>query len=238
MNWKTRSREPEILDQRRLTAAELETTHRFLAFFNRFGGGRAIGREFRRLARSWTGPIRILDVGSGGGDIGRAIASWATRARLDVAITGVDLSADALAWARRHSRGIPSITFVQGDGHRLPLADRSVDYVICNLFLHHLDDDDVVAILREFDRVAARGLVLCDVIRRRRAWLWARFVTLFGSAIVRNDGPLSVRRSFTLREIDALRERAGLSWARIRPVLGHHFLLSGERPEVRLQSPR
>jgi SAM-dependent methyltransferase len=229
---------PEFVDLRQLEPAELESTYRFLAFFNGIGGGRAIRNELRRYSRAWTGPVRILDVGSGSAGVARMIARWARRAGLDVSVTGLDLSPQATAWARRESAGIPKLTFVRGDARALPFAEGSFDYVICSLFLHHLSEDDIVSLLRGFARLAVRGFVLADVLRRRRAWLWAKLVTLFGHAVVRHDGPLSVRRSFTLAEIGSVAARAGLPWLRARPVPGHHFLLSGERPGVRLQSSR
>jgi SAM-dependent methyltransferase len=232
-----RAFEPEVLDERP-TPAEIASTFRFLAVFNRIGGGRAVLRELGRFSRSWTGPVRILDVASGGADIPRAIAAWAARAGFDVSVTCLELSADILAYARRETAGVPNVSFVRGDARAFPFADGGFDYVIASLFLHHLPDEATVAVLRAFDRLARRGIVVCDLIRRRRAWLWARFLTLFGDPVVRFDGPLSVRRAYTIREIEALAARADLGWARIRPVLGHHFVLSGERPGVRLQSPR
>jgi ubiquinone/menaquinone biosynthesis C-methylase UbiE len=226
---KTRSREPELIDVG-LSRSQLEGTYRFLAVLNRIGGGRAIRNELRRLSASWTGPVRILDVGCGGADIGRMVARWARSAGREVSVTCLDHSPVAIAFARKESAAFPSLEFVRGDVRALPFAPGSFDYVICSLFLHHLSDDDAVAALRAFDRLASRGLVVCDAIRRRRAWLWVRFLTLFGNAAVRYDGPLSVERAFTLREIEAVAARAGLSWARIRPVFGHHFLLSGDKP--------
>jgi ubiquinone/menaquinone biosynthesis C-methylase UbiE len=235
---KTRSREKELIDLGTLTREELEGTYRFLTHLNKLGGGRAIRNELRRLSKSWTGPVRILDVGSGGADIARLVARWARAAGREVAITCCDVSPVAQAFARRECAGFPSISFVRADARTLPFAPASFDYVICSLFLHHLADDDAVTMLRAFDRLASRGLVLCDAIRRRRAWLWVSFLTLFGNRAVRYDGPLSVKRAFTIPEIEAVAARAGLSWTRVRPVFGHHFLLSGERPSVCLQSSR
>jgi ubiquinone/menaquinone biosynthesis C-methylase UbiE len=240
-----RSHEPEIPDIRRLSPQEIESMYGFISWINRFGGGRAIGREMRRLSRAWAGPIRILDVATGGADIPRAIARWAGKAGRSVSVVCLDASEDVLAYARRQSRDYPSLSFVRGDARALPFAPRSFDYAICSLFLHHLSDEDAAALLQAMDRIAVRGIVICDLIRRRRAVLWAKFLTLFGNAIVRYDGPLSVKRAFTLPEIESVVARAGISWARVRPVAGHHFLISGEREQIRgwagsrvLQSPR
>jgi ubiquinone/menaquinone biosynthesis C-methylase UbiE len=233
---KTRAHDPEMLDRPDLPHSERVSTYRFLEIVNKIGGARAIGKELARLSRSWRGPIRILDVGSGGADIPRAIARWAARAGHDVSIVCLDNTPDAIAWARERSRAFPRIRFVRGDARAIPFPPGSFDYVICSLFLHHLGDEEVVGALAAFDRLATRGLVLCDLIRSRIGWLSAKLVTLLGAPVVRFDGPLSVRRSFTLDEIRGLARRAGLPWVRARRVLGHHFVLSGERPGF-LQSP-
>ena len=92
--------------------------------------------------------------------------------------------------------------------------------------------------LRAFDRVASRGLVLCDAIRRRRAWLWVAVPDALRQRRrpVRRAalGPARVHAPRDRTVVRAGRASRGLA---VRPVLGHHFLLSGERPEVRLQSP-
>lgn len=235
---KHRSHEPEILDLRPLAPDEVAPTCEFLAAINWIGSARAIRNDLRRFARSWDAPITILDVASGGGDVPRALARWARAEGIPLSIVCLDRSVEVTAWARSKSARDPLITFVRGDARSIPFRPQSFDYVICSLFLHHLDDDAVVSLLRSADRLAIRGVVFCDLIRRRRAFLWAKVLTLFGNAVVRNDGPLSIRRAFTLDEISRLAALADIPWTRIRPVVGHHFLLSGEKSPVRLQSGR
>ncbi len=87
-----------------------------------------------------------------------------------------------------------------------------------------------MATLREFDRVARRGIIVNDLLRRRRALVWIRLFTLFANRYVKYDGPLSVRRGFTLPEIEALARRAGLDWLRVRVHFGHRFTLAGTKP--------
>jgi ubiquinone/menaquinone biosynthesis C-methylase UbiE len=87
--------------------------------------GRWIGdTEFALLRRHLdTRPGRqVLDVGCGTG--------WFTRrlAQAGLAVTGLDVDARALAYARAHS--VPAIRYVQGDACRLPFADRSFDQVV------------------------------------------------------------------------------------------------------------
>jgi hypothetical protein len=107
-----------------------------------------------------------------------------------------------------------------------------VDVVTSTHLFHHLTDDEAVLALREFSRVATRRVIVNDLLRRRRAVLWIRLLTLFANRFARCDGPTSVRRGFTLGEADTLARRAGLAWLRTREHFGHRFTLAGDRPPV------
>jgi ubiquinone/menaquinone biosynthesis C-methylase UbiE len=72
----------------------------------------------------------------------------------------VDLSEDMLALARNK---LPNVDFRYGDLTALPVADDSVDAVVCALALVHLED--LSSAMREFARVLRAGgrLVISDV---------------------------------------------------------------------------
>src|ERR1700678_2366576 len=46
----------------------------------------------KRLPHGLPGPVHIVDVGSGGGDLLRQIAGWARRRGIAVQLTGIDLN--------------------------------------------------------------------------------------------------------------------------------------------------
>jgi SAM-dependent methyltransferase len=75
-------------------------------------------------------------------------------------VVGVDSSPEMLARARVR---VPVATFLAGDVHRLPLADASVDIVVCALALVHLPS--LAPVMAEFARVLRPGghLVISDV---------------------------------------------------------------------------
>jgi ubiquinone/menaquinone biosynthesis C-methylase UbiE len=210
-----RSDELELLDVQTPPRRELERVAGYLAFVNRWlGGTDAVARRLREMS----GIVSLLDVGAGAADIPLAL-----RLRFPaLKPIAVDLSPGLLALAE----GLPR---VRGDARRLPFRDQSVDAVISTHLFHHLKDDEVVLALREFDRVARRGIVVNDLLRRRRAVLWIRLMSLWANRWVRFDGPLSVKRGFTVPEIDALARRAGLYWLWTKVSFGHRFTLSGER---------
>lgn len=83
-------------------------------------------------------PVRILDIGSGPGDLAIEIAR-----RIPVAtVIGVDIAPAMIDVARRNglAAGLePSVAFELADAARLPSEDGSIDIVVSSLSLHHWD---------------------------------------------------------------------------------------------------
>ena len=228
---RTRRRVAELMDEPGVDPEQLRKSLRFLRRINGLlGYTRTTLRHLRRFSRGWRPgeTIRILDVATGSGDVPRAILRWAGRRGFDVRVVGVDLHAGTAQVAAGES-GDPRLTVVRADARHLPFADGSFDYAITSLFLHHLDDDDAVAVLASMSRVARRGTIAGDLLRHRRAYAWIKLLTLFANPIVRHDGPASVAQAFTKPEVLAMRDKAGVGYARYYRHFGHRFVLAGEK---------
>jgi ubiquinone/menaquinone biosynthesis C-methylase UbiE len=213
---KTRSLEPELLDLETPPPEERERIAGYLAFVNRWLGGTAAIDHHLRQVRE---PATVLDVAAGAADIPRDLA----RRHPHLTCIAFDLS----EWMLALAGGLPK---VRGDVRFFPFRDRSVDYIITTHFFHHLTDDQIVAVLKEFDRVARRGIIVNDLLRNRRALFWIKLFTLGANRYVKYDGPQSVRKAFTVAEIETLARRAGLDWLRVRRHFAHRLTLAGERP--------
>ena len=74
-----------------------------------------LGFLARVLARHQGGPLRVLDVGFGDGDMLRRIARWAARRGHAVELVGVDLNPRSELAARAHSPPDMAIRWVTGD---------------------------------------------------------------------------------------------------------------------------
>jgi ubiquinone/menaquinone biosynthesis C-methylase UbiE len=215
----------EIMDSGNYAPAELRSNLADLRFYNRWlGGARLIQKELSRLlaeaGQDAGGPVRVLDIATGSADIPLALERWGRRRGLDLRAEGVDTNPDIVGEARSYldSQNAAGVRVRQADACQLPHADRSVDYVVCSNFLHHLEEDEALAALAEMQRVAARGVVAVDLQRRGSAWLNVWLLTRLSTfnRLTRNDGPMSVTRAFTVTEMEALARRAGIVNARVR----------------------
>ncbi len=229
---------PELMDDPDVDEAELARSLQFIRRFNqRLGGTSAVLAHLRNWAKSWPSDktMRILDVGTGSADIPLAIASWAQRSKINVQITGVDVHAKTLAAARAFVGDIPDITLEQADA--LKLMDHyqpgSFDYAHAGLFLHHLEDVDVLTTLRIMDRLTTHGLIWNDLIRGFWARIGVRLLTLPGTgipAMARHDARVSVEAGFTREEVMKFATRVGLPAVAYRQYNFHRFTLTSTKP--------
>jgi SAM-dependent methyltransferase len=177
-----------------------------------FGGHRltvkSLAREARRFPRDRR--LVVLDVGGGRGDLARHLVAWARRDGRAVRVLVVDRDPVTAALARRHCAAFPEIAVLQGDATALPIREDGVDLAVSVLTLHHLDPDAAARSLGQM-REAARGAVIVnDLFRGRVAWLivWLATRLFARHPISRHDGPLSVRRAYSIDELEVLAEKA------------------------------
>jgi hypothetical protein len=97
------------------------------------------------------------------------------------------------------------------------------------LTLHHFDDEGAVRILREMARVAARGIFVIDLHRDPVAYF---FYTTIGRLFLRNrlireDGALSILKSWQPEELEDLGNEAGLTNLKVENHFPARLILSG-----------
>lgn len=92
---------------------------------------------------------RALELGCG---TGLFLEQVARASRADV--TGLDLSSDLLAQARRRCAGLLGVRLARGNAERAPFPDGSFDVVYGSSVLHHLD---TAAVAREIARLLRPG---------------------------------------------------------------------------------
>jgi SAM-dependent methyltransferase len=228
-----RRHDPELMDAPGLPPAEVADAYRILGRVNRqLGNLRTLRLELGRFLDdlgAHAGPLSILDVGSGSGDLPGALRECARRRGLVANVVALDRDATAVSLASRQPLDV-----VQGDALRLPFAGRSIDVVTATKFAHHFHGGGLARLVSEMARVARRRVIILEI---RRHWLaywgfiaWSRVFTR--NRLVRYDGPLSVLRGFTREELGALgTPLPDFVWS-VRSFAGFQLALVGQRIEA------
>jgi SAM-dependent methyltransferase len=126
--------------------------------------------------------MRVLDVGSGSGDVAFLTADLVG---LSGQVVGVDRERRAVDWAnaRAHSRGTRNVSFVEGDPAEMKF-DRPFDAIVGRLVLMYYPDpvDTIRKLMRhvrpeglivfqEMDMANARSLPVASLFERSMAWI-------------------------------------------------------------------
>lgn len=186
------------------------------------GARRALRRHLAwGLGGARGGTARVLDVGTGSGDLAFAMIQWAEKRDRPVHVTALELHAATLDAARLRPSN-ERLALVRGDGLRLPFGEGTFDLVHLAMILHHMDGPALTDLLREAGRVARGGRILVGELERSLPnYIGARLLAASvwrQNPITRHDGPLSVLRAFTTGELLELAREAEL----LRPAVHRH----------------
>ncbi len=232
--FRQRSSELEHLDKGDYTLEEYEGCIVELQLVNRWlGDARALRRSLlREIERAGVSRFSVLDVGAGSGELLRVTAGWARQRVKSAELVGLELNARSAVAILEESRDFPEISAVRSDALRLPFADDVFDYAMCSLLTHHFKDDQVIAILRELARVARRRLYVIDLHRHPIAYY---FYTTVGhlflhNRLLREDGALSILRSFKPDELSQLARRAQLEDVTVTRTFPYRLVLAASPP--------
>jgi len=206
-----RAEDEEILDRPGLDPAVVERSLRELQRVNRllFGYRPVLRTLLPRLAADGVGEAargagahRLLDVGTGLGDVARAVVRAAARRGRRVTVVGVDRKLGHLLAGRHIAGGLR----VVADARHLPFTGDAVDWSLSTLFFHHFGAGDNRRILSEMRRVTRRAAVVVDLRRSRLGAAVGRLlIPLTGAGFVtRHDGRVSLARCWPLSRVRAL----------------------------------
>jgi 2-polyprenyl-3-methyl-5-hydroxy-6-metoxy-1,4-benzoquinol methylase len=223
---------PELMDQPDLDAAEHELALAGLSRLNRWTRNASLAWSVIKelAAQESTGPIRLLDLATGSGDIPFELARRARRTGIELEVAGCDTSSQAIRIAReKFERGQFSANLFVCDVLEDPIP-QTYDVVLCSQFLHHLETEVATQVLRRMASAATRRVIVVDLIRSRLNWWQVWFATrmLSRSPIVHFDGPQSIRAAFVLKEVETMARDAGMTDFSIRSVWPCRFILTGK----------
>ena len=216
-----RSDEEELMDDLDCSGEVVFQTLRELDTINKLLGGNSISmKTFKGIARRKTGPIHLIDLGCGSGDLMRIMADWCREKKIDAQFTGVDANPIIIDYAKKHTQNYPEINYACCNVLDEHLKEMKGDIVHTCLFAHHFSTKQLSGLFAAFKSMASEAVIINDLHRHPLAYYAIKWLTkLFSrSYMVQNDACTSVARGFKKHEIREILNAAEitpyqLSWA-------------------------
>lgn len=213
--FKQRSYQKEIMDDFEAGGKVIEVTLKELKTINKLlGGNHVTTSSLKQIITKYPQEsYSVADIGCGGGDMIRVMAHWALRNKLYCQFTGIDANPNIIKLAQINLSDIDNVTLKTQNVFDSEFLDKKVDIVTCTLFTHHFSDEELLLLLSSFKKKAKLGVVINDLHRHPIAYYSIKVLTgLFSnSAMVKNDGPLSVLRSFQRAELAKILQSSGIT---------------------------
>jgi 2-polyprenyl-3-methyl-5-hydroxy-6-metoxy-1,4-benzoquinol methylase len=207
----------ELMDDPHCDPQRLHATLRRFGLVNKLvSGWDSIYRSHvRGLLAGLDRPARVLDLGSGGGDVIAQLARLAYRDGLSVEWTGADPDPRAHDVASRTE--VPHSTFICADADDLLAQGARFDLVISNHVLHHLEASELQNFAATSQQLAGTAVLHNDIARSRLAYaLYSVGISpLAAGTFLRVDGLRSIRRSYQPAELSAA---LGAEWTVTSPA--------------------
>lgn len=197
----------ELMDDPSCDREQLRRTLRRFAIVNRAvsGWGTVYRSHLRPLLAAADGPVRILEIGCGGGDVLRRVVRRARREGFAVSGVGIDPDERALEVAHEAPM-LAGVEYRRQYSTDLVREGARFDVVISNHLLHHLGPAELQGVLADSEALGQRLSLHADILRGRAAYAaYAVGITpLAPGSLLRTDGLRSIRRSYTAGELDAV----------------------------------
>lgn len=155
-------------------------------------------------------PLHLVDVGCGYGDFLRRVQRWAERRKLQILLTGIDLDPNAIR-AAQEATPAGKVTYVTGNAHDFYPRD-GIDLVVSSLMTHHLRDHEIIHMLQWMEANARVGWFINDLHRQKTPYKLFSLLTSIPiwHPLIRDDGLVSILRSFRYEDWDHLLQKAGM----------------------------
>ena len=201
-----RSSETEIMDDFTMKGVLFRDTLDKLEIINRLLGGNKVtikGLKELLKNKSKNKIITIVDLGCGHGDILRDIAKFGRKNNYTFRLIGIDANIAAIAYAKELSCEYTELSFKAIDIFSEDFKKQSYDIVLCTLFLHHFENNELISFLKMTIERATIGVVVNDLHRHKLAYYLFKLIGFFiKNKMIREDGLTSILRAFKKKDIE------------------------------------
>lgn len=200
-----RSYYPEIMDDFSIKDGRIDKALKELKIINYFlGGNSATKAGIKKLLKiiPENCEVKILDAGSGASDVLLSLKHIIANPKY----FSMDINIRTCNFIKTNS---PAFNIICGNILEFPLKNEVTDIAHASLFLHHFHEEKIKEIIKSLINSAKYGVVINDLRRSVLAYWGIKILTkMFSkSEMVKNDGPLSVKRAFVKKDLlDILRD--------------------------------
>ncbi|MFN0081336.1 MAG: methyltransferase domain-containing protein [Ferruginibacter sp.] len=208
INLQHRSTKKEILDDDDLPFEDIKRCMKELNSINTLLGGHAITLSgMSHFSTSPKNKLRVCEIGCGGGDNLKAISEKYN----NTAFVGIDLKETCIDFAATQYPQLKA-DWIASDYSKVSFKTVP-DVIFSSLFCHHFTDEQLVFMLQWMHKNSKRGFFINDLQRSTVAYYLIKCLTAICSKsyMVKNDGPISVSRSFVKKDWQLLFAKAGIS---------------------------
>lgn len=208
ISTKQRSNQTEIMDNFAMEGELLRDTLDKLGKINKWLGGNRVTLDgIKQLLKNQPKNkiYTIVDLGCGHGDSLRRIANYGRKNNYSFNLIGVDANKDTIIYAKELSKAYPEISYKNEDIFSVEFQALTYDIALATLFLHHLKDQEIKAILKTLSNAVNLGLVINDLHRSRIAYGLFKLLSLvISNQMIVQDGLTSILRAFKRKELEKL----------------------------------
>lgn len=197
--FKSRSYQKELMDDLNLASDALKQNLRELELVNTYLGGYKVTLSaLDKLNLKSNKKYKILDIGSGAGDMLKHMAKWAKDKGLNIEFIGMDANQFMIDYAQNSCVDYSNISFQKQNIFEAKPQDLETDIITMNLFCHHFTDEELKQIIERVSMSSSKVIIINDLHRHPIAYysIWLLTRIFNGSYLVKNDAPLSVKRAF------------------------------------------
>jgi len=215
-----RSDEREIMDDFTLAGKALRVNLDILASINKWLGGNQVSLDgIKKLIKDFPkdNELVIVDLGCGNGDMLRRVSRLGEKLGYKFKLIGIDANQDSIQYATLLSLGVKNITYRQMNIFSDEFKELEYDIALSTLFLHHLNDKEILEKVNLLSGQARIGIVVNDLHRNKLAYFLFNIISFFiNNKIIRNDGLVSILRGFKKRELEQfanqLQIKSDINW--------------------------
>jgi 2-polyprenyl-3-methyl-5-hydroxy-6-metoxy-1,4-benzoquinol methylase len=214
INLAERSYQKELLDNDDIAFADIQQNMKELNAINKYlGGHKTTIAGVKTLIANNTNvkPVCICEIGCGGGDNLKAIQLYCISKNISATFIGIDIKPACTSYAAQQFPEL-NAKWITSDYRLADFGEQVPDIIFSSLFCHHFTNNELTFMLQWMKQEARLGFFINDLHRHHFAYYSIKWMTeIFSkSFLAKNDGPLSVARSFTKKEWAAIFKTAGI----------------------------